>query len=581
MQLFKKTAAIVLAAAISFASVNAVAYADNSGISALEKVELTLDATKKPSKTTLKVTSTRSGYKFSWKKVSGIKAYEIYASKDGGLTYERIATVESNKTSKTITNLDISKTYKFRIRSYKTSGSKKVYSKFSNIVSIRPVTEAATVDLGKASDTNTTPKMSSKQLDLTSVPVSKINSNLAYVVNYLGQDLYVIKEKDSDKKQVYKVTKSALRSYKATGKLKADKIKLDSPLDNATWEVYASQLDKCNNAIFSYSDDSGKTVYVTVSYDESAKKLNVIHQTRNQILTLSKEGYSFEYYYKDKDETMQKYNEAVVEIYMPDGRIYKRLIYNENDNCYSKFTTDVESEGFWYSNSGTTHSSTRWVDRYGNETVSTQPLSLATYGDKNYVVYFLNSANYDPPVSEYKVFFPKTNKSYKFSDLDVITIGADKDYDLSNISGIKGTTAIGIYRSDSPSDSYIPGTFKYSLINFANGKMLTPVYDKMVYNTSTKTYLAYTSVGDYKVTGAWYYSDNGKKLAKFDDGSMFTKNGYALVSNGKSLFFVNKKFERVSAALKFSSSSGWESVEGNKGIMTYSSGNNGYFVVYA
>ena len=582
MQLFKKTAALVLAAAISFASVSAVAYADNSGISALEKVELTFDATKKPSKTTLEVTATKSGYKFSWKKVSGIKAYEIYASKDGGKTYERIATAESNKTSKTITDLDISKAYKFRIRSYKTSGSKKVYSKFSNIVSIRPVTEAATVALGKASDANTTPKMSSKQLSLTSVPVSKINSNLAYVVNYLGQDLYVIKEKNSDKKQIYKVTKSALRSYKTTGKLKADKIKLDSSLDNVVWDVYASQLEKCNSAIIQYKDNMGKLTFAQLLYDQNSKTLKTVHTTNNQAYTLTSEGYMFEGFSTDKKVGSQDLRDVNIEIYSPDGRLHKSFNHEESSDYYSRCFYDPEDEGIWYSYAGNSYSRILWIDRKNNETPYTHIGTLGIYGNSKYLVYYptTTAGRFDPPLSKYILLIKSNEKTYNFSDFDVITIGTDKDYDLKSFVEIKGSIAIGRYRFATSSDLYGSGLYKYSLINLANGKLLTPVYDEMAYNTSTKTYLAYTTVGN-KVTGAWYYSNKGKKLAKFDDGSAFTKEGYALVSNDKTLFFVNKKFERVSATLKFSSSNGWESVEGNNGIMTYSSGNNGYFVVYA
>lgn len=584
MQLFKKTAALVLAAAISFASVSAVAYADNSGTSNLEKVELTLDATKKPSKTTLKVTATRSGYKFSWKKVSGIKAYEIYASKDGGKTYERIATVKSNKTSKTITDLDISRTYKFRIRSYKTSGSKKVYSKFSNIVSVRPVTEAATVDFGKPSETNTNPKLSSKQLNLINVPVSKINSNLAYVVDYLGQDLYVIKEKNSNQKQIYKITKSALRSYKTTGKLKADRIKLDRSLDGVEWELLVSQLEKCNSAVISYYNNDGTLTYTQLLYDQAAKTLKSVHTTTAWFVTLTSDGYMFEAYWANRTTGSKDYNDANIEVYAPDGSRHKHLIYEEETNYQSAvFCGDYTDDGIWYSYAGPGYSKTIFIDRKGNETKYTYGGTLGLSGNSKYLIYFpiTTERGYNAHVSDYRIYLKSNDKTYKVSDFDVITIGADNDYDLNYLDGIKGTVAIGVYKYDTPDKQSEDDNYKYSLLNLANGKMLTSVYDEMMYNTSTKTYLAYTLGDGEKVTGAWYYNDKGKKLAKFDDGSLFTKDGYALVSNGKTLFFVNKKFERVSSTLKFSSSDGWECNAGNKGIMTYFSGNTGYFIVYA
>ena len=583
MHLFKKTAALILAAAISFASVSAVAYADSSDPTALGRVELDLEAAKKPSKTTLKVTATRSGYKFSWKKVSGIKNYEIYYSKDGGTYYERLATVAAGKTSKTITDLDISRAYKFRIRSYKTSGSKKIYSSFSNIVSIRPVTEAATVDFGKVSDTNTTPKTSSKQLNLISVPVSKINSDFAYVCDYLGQDLYVIKEKNSDKKQVYKVTKSALRSYKTTGKLKADKIKLDSSLDNVVWDVYATQLDKCNNAVITYNDSDGKLTYAQLLYDQASKTLKTVHTTNNSVGTLTGEGYMFEIFWTDRSEGTKAYRDANIEVYAPDGSRYKHLIYEEEVDYRSRWFCEYGDEGIWYSFAGTGYSRTIFIDRRGNETKVSPGGTFGIHGSSKYLVYYPTTTErgFDAHVADYRLYLKSNDKTYKFADFDVITIGGDKDYDLRSFEGIKGTTAIGSYRYSESDDPYAGGTYKYALMNIGSGKLLTPVYDYMQYNSSTGTYLASLTDDDDKSDGVWYYNSKGKKLAKFDDGSAFTKDGYALVSNGKNLFLVNKKFERVSSNIKFSKSKGWECVAGEKGILTYNSGNTGYFVVYA
>ena len=583
MQLFKKTAALILAAAISFASVSAVAYADESGISAIDKVELTLEGSSKPSKTTLKVTATRSGYKFSWKKVSGIKAYEIYCSKDNGKTYERIATVESNKTSKTINTLDISKKYMFRIRSYKTSGKKKVYSKFSNIVTIRPVTEAATVDLAKASESNTSPKTASKQLSLVTVPVSKINSNLAYVTDYLGQDLYVIKEKGSEKKQVYKVTKSALRSYKTTGKLKADKIKLDRSLDGIEWYVYSTQLEKCNSTVICYINSDGKLTYTQLLYDEGSKTLKSVHTTNNRVGSLTSEGYLFEIYWTERTTGTKDYRDANIEVYAPDGSRYKHLIYEEEIDYYSRWFCESADDGVWYSYAGAGYSRTVFIDRKGNETKVSPGGTIGIFGSSKYLVYYptTTESGYNAKVADYKLYLKSNDKTYKFSDFDVITIGADVDYDLKRLSGIKKTTAVGAYKYSTSDDPYESGKYKYSLIDIASGKLLTPVYDDMYYNSSTGTYLAFTFDTNDNVTGAWYYSNKGKNLAKFDDGSIFTKDGYTLVSIGKELFFINKNFERVSSNLKFNKSKGWENVNGNKGVMAYSSNDTGYFIVYA
>ena len=89
-----------------------------------------------PAKTTLTAKKSSSGYTLSWKKVTGIDKYHIQYSTDGGKTYKSGGTATSDKTSKTI-KLDTSKSYTFRIRSYKTVDGKKYYSSWSKVVSVK------------------------------------------------------------------------------------------------------------------------------------------------------------------------------------------------------------------------------------------------------------------------------------------------------------------------------------------------------------------------------------------------------------------------------------------------------------
>ena len=88
-------------------------------------------------KTTLTVKNTGSKFRFSWKAVSGAEKYQIYYSEDGGKTYKKLGNIAGTKTSAVTSKLDTSKSYKFKIRSYKTANGKKVYSKFSKVVTVK------------------------------------------------------------------------------------------------------------------------------------------------------------------------------------------------------------------------------------------------------------------------------------------------------------------------------------------------------------------------------------------------------------------------------------------------------------
>lgn len=87
----------------------------------------------KPKKTTLTVKKTDEKYTFSWGKVSGVDKYQIYYSTDGK-NYTKLANISGKKTSYSTTKLDESKTYSFKIRSYKKVDGKTYYSKFSKVV---------------------------------------------------------------------------------------------------------------------------------------------------------------------------------------------------------------------------------------------------------------------------------------------------------------------------------------------------------------------------------------------------------------------------------------------------------------
>ena len=87
-------------------------------------------------KTTLKASSKNGKATLKWSAVVGAERYQIYVSTDGGKTYSRYKTYKSTVLKSTYT-MTKGKTYKFKIRSYKTVDGKKVYSKWSNVKTIK------------------------------------------------------------------------------------------------------------------------------------------------------------------------------------------------------------------------------------------------------------------------------------------------------------------------------------------------------------------------------------------------------------------------------------------------------------
>ena len=76
----------------------------------------------------------------SWNEISGASGYAVYAStsKDGTYTLKKTISGKSN-VSYLDKNLNTNTTYYYKVRAYRTVGSKKVYSSYSSIVSVKPV----------------------------------------------------------------------------------------------------------------------------------------------------------------------------------------------------------------------------------------------------------------------------------------------------------------------------------------------------------------------------------------------------------------------------------------------------------
>ena len=105
-----------------------------------------IEKPKKPSGLKITTNNKSKQLKISWKKVAGATGYQIYRSttgKDG--SYKKIATLKSKATSYTDKVLKSSKTYYYKVRSYKKSGKKTRYSDSAKINGSTKITNAFVV----------------------------------------------------------------------------------------------------------------------------------------------------------------------------------------------------------------------------------------------------------------------------------------------------------------------------------------------------------------------------------------------------------------------------------------------------
>ena len=91
--------------------------------------------------------------KLTWKKVSGASGYEIQRYSSSKKKYVTVKTITKGfTTSYTNGSLNASTTYKYRVRAYKKSGSKKVYGSWSTSKKVK--TKGSRKAKIKASDVN-------------------------------------------------------------------------------------------------------------------------------------------------------------------------------------------------------------------------------------------------------------------------------------------------------------------------------------------------------------------------------------------------------------------------------------------
>ena len=95
---------------------------------------------KKPTVSKEKITSKKAfkrGFKVNWKKLGGVKGYQVQYSLNKSFKNAVKKNVKSDKTSLTVNGLKKNRKYYVRVRAYKVYKGEKVYGKWSNKVSVK------------------------------------------------------------------------------------------------------------------------------------------------------------------------------------------------------------------------------------------------------------------------------------------------------------------------------------------------------------------------------------------------------------------------------------------------------------
>lgn len=187
----------------------------------LKKEEKPADAVTTKVDTPTNVKAASAAYnkvKISWKKVSGATGYEVYQYNSKTKKYAKIATVKG--TSYTKTGLKTGTKYIYKVRAYKTSGGKTVYSVYAKAVSAKPVpakvTKVKAVNKSKKSAKITWKKVSGAS-GYRVYRATKKNGKYKLVKTIKKNKTvkYTNKKLKKGKKYYYKV-----RAYKNVGKKK-------------------------------------------------------------------------------------------------------------------------------------------------------------------------------------------------------------------------------------------------------------------------------------------------------------------------------------------------------------------------
>ncbi|EET61812.1 fibronectin type III domain protein [Marvinbryantia formatexigens DSM 14469] len=101
-------------------------------------------ADRQPPAVTVSAAGTKAGFILYWNKRADVSGYEIQYSADKSFkNAKKLLITQKGASSRTIKNLKANKTYYVRMRTYVTSGSSRIYSRYSKAVSVATASSGA------------------------------------------------------------------------------------------------------------------------------------------------------------------------------------------------------------------------------------------------------------------------------------------------------------------------------------------------------------------------------------------------------------------------------------------------------
>lgn len=202
--------------------------------------------------------------KLSWNKVSGASGYALYRYSSSKKKYEKIKTIGSSKTAYTDTGRSLGTTYKYKIKSYKTSGGKTVYSSASKAVSVKTDSTMTGKTNGTSVVVRQGPSSSKKAL-------KKLGINTGVTITGTSESWYRISIKISGKNKTGYISKSYVTIIrKPTLKVSAEsknavRLKWSESSGAAGYQIQRYNPSKKKYETVKWVKDGAKTTYTNSS----------------------------------------------------------------------------------------------------------------------------------------------------------------------------------------------------------------------------------------------------------------------------------------------------------------------------
>ena len=382
------------------------------------------------------------------------------------------------------------------------------------------------------------------KVSLLSMDLKKIDK-LAENVTYLGQDLYLFWSETE--RSIYRIDSAAIENWRKTGKLKAEKTKINSDMTDHVWNIISNRIE--DYIICYYTDDKGADHSYILKYSKKKNAFDQVYTSENNI-GITPDGYIS---YIRYDESKEK---LTVKILSPKGKQIKKLTYSLKGkiawwNPFWNSCPYVAVSIYDDNEKELKNGKLVLIDKKGKTKTlkNTYAASMITYEDG--IIYKKKTvAEYDP-VAYSDIYLFADKKNYTFEDRAVLVLkgeeGSETDryFYIDDVStGTIGDYILARYHDTAEgSDEAM-----FILVDYKNNKLGKYDYDFMNSYDNGKTFV-------FCIGNKWSYTDTDENIpdvsTAFDDAAAFCGNGeYApVIKNGK-IFLIDRSLKRASGTIK-------------------------------